>query len=102
MSCFFLVSLKVCSIPSAVSLHIGFLRSSILPIKDSNWFSHSFRHNPGSNYTVLTNLALFFIAEVTDQNFVDEDLDKEVASQTEIKAAVLASTSSDQVILVVC
>ncbi|WOH02861.1 hypothetical protein DCAR_0522251 [Daucus carota subsp. sativus] len=36
--------------------------------------------------------------EVTDQNFVDEDLDKEVASQTEIKAAVLASTSSDQVV----
>lgn len=46
---------------------------------------------------------------MTDQNFVDEDLDedldKDVASQTgvvdKIKTSVKASTSTDQVILIV-
>lgn len=55
---------------------------------------------------VLTNLAFVsLIAEVTDQNFVDDDHDKEVANQTgivdKIKTSVIASTRSDQVIYIV-
>ncbi|KAL8145165.1 cold-regulated protein 27-like [Apium graveolens] len=65
-------------------------------ILDSKNPFHMLQPNPCHHDSADNN------TEVTDQNFVDEDLDKEVASQTgvvdKIKTSVIASTSTDQVV----
>lgn len=65
-------------------------------ILDSTNPFHMLQPNPCHHDSADSN------TEVTDQNFVDDDHDKEVANQTgivdKIKTSVIASTRSDQVV----